>query len=318
MYYPYLRGKQFDLLALKEAINRNVLSTKVQPIIEPVRDSATLKNVVELFQKKKQPLIVIDNPQVGQFKLFQEHLHPWTEMQKSSIRHGLILTPQNFQEIVNNPPEWLIFDGQYYLRESASWKKLANNETKFVIPDKSRLRIWLPENKIILRDSFQTKKYVENYAEKPDDFFSDDYLFHREDGYVGFADFTIEGSRYFDKGYPSRALGIHLTYVDAYGNIRVKHFISDSNESAKDQAVKFFEAAAKMKNWVWRNQDQLLITSGMIELLLLEKKQKFPGLGVLKKWSLLHHLELMSQLVEHPTNWLKEVTQTNRLQELDQ
>ena len=98
----------------------------------------------------------------------------------------------------------------------------------------------------------------------------------------------------------------------------MKHFISDSNESAKDQAVKFFEAAAKMKNWVWRNQDQLLITSGMIELLLLEKKQKFPGLGVLKKWSLLHHLELMSQLVEHPTNWLKEVTQTNRLQELDQ
>lgn len=317
MYYPYLRGKQFDLLALKEAIDRAILSTKVQPIIEPVRDSATLKKTVELFQKKNQPLILIDNPQVGQFKLFQEQLHPWHETQSSSIQHGLILTPQNFREVAENPPEWLIFDGQYHLREPASWKKIVKHQTKFIVPDSSRLRIWLPENKIILRDSFQTKKHVENYAEKPDDFFSDDYLFHQQDGYLGFSDFTIEGSRYFDKGFPSRALAIHLTYVDAYGNIRVKHFVSDSNESAKDQGTKFFEAAAKMKDWVWRNQDQLLITSGMIELLRLEKKQKFPGLGVLKKWSLLHHLELMSQLVEHPTNWLKEVTHTNRLHEID-
>ena len=53
MYYPYLRGKQFDLLALKGKFwNRGLLSTKIQPIIEPVRDSATLKNVIELFQKE--------------------------------------------------------------------------------------------------------------------------------------------------------------------------------------------------------------------------------------------------------------------------
>ena len=51
MYYPYLRGKQFDLLALKEALSRGLLSNKIQPVIEPVRDSATLKNVIELFQK---------------------------------------------------------------------------------------------------------------------------------------------------------------------------------------------------------------------------------------------------------------------------
>lgn len=53
MYYPYLRGKQFDLLALKESVNRGLLSKRIEPIIEPVRDSATLKGVVELFQKKK-------------------------------------------------------------------------------------------------------------------------------------------------------------------------------------------------------------------------------------------------------------------------
>ena len=50
----------------------------------------------------------------------------------------------------------------------------------------------------------------------------------------------IEGSRYFDKGFPTERFVIHLTYIDAYGNIRVKHFVSDSNDSAKDQALKRF------------------------------------------------------------------------------
>ncbi len=49
-----------------------------------------------------------------------------------------------------------------------------------------------------------------------------------------------------------------------------------------------------------RHHHQLLITSGMIELLALYQQQKFPGLGVLKKWSLMHHLELISQLLDHP------------------
>ena len=64
-------------------------------------------------------------------------------------------------------------------------------------------------------------------------------------------DFLIsltQGSRYFDKGFPSRALAIHLTYIDAYGNIRVKHFVSDSNDSAKDQALKF---GATRENGKW-------------------------------------------------------------------
>ncbi|HDL6580249.1 TPA: sce7725 family protein, partial [Enterococcus faecium] len=247
MYYPYLRGKQFDLLALKEALSRGLLSNKIQPVIEPVRDSATLKNVIELFQKKHHPIAVIQNPQVGQFKLFDQHVHSWKVKENSSVVPAQILTPENLSEVLDSPPAFLVFDGQHYPKDTEVWKQLAGVDSKFLIPDTSRFRIWLPENKIVIRDSFQTRKHVESYADKTDDFFSDDYLFFHADGYIGFSDFTIEGSRYFDKGFPSRALAIHLTYIDAYGNIRVKHFVSDSNDSAKDQALKFLEAGDKMK-----------------------------------------------------------------------
>lgn len=316
MYYPYLRGKQFDLLALKEALSRDLLSSKIEPVIEPVRDSATLKNVIELFQKQDHPLAVIGNPQVGQFKLFDQHVHSWTLHENSTIEQALIITPETFQQILHTPPGLIVFDGQHYPKEAESWKQLTTLSSRFLIPDDSRIRIWLSENKIVIRDSFSTRKHVESYGEKNDDFFSNDYLFYQQDGYKGFSDFTIEGSRYFDKGFPSRALAIHLTYIDAYGNIRVKHFVSDSNDSAKDQALKFFEAAEKMKRWIMRHHHQLLITSGMLELLTLYEQKKFPGLGVLKKWSLLHHLELISQLIDHPTDWLRCYSKVKELYEI--
>ena len=46
MYQPYLRGKQFELIGIKE-LTPDILSLnklKVSLIIEPVKDSSTLKN----------------------------------------------------------------------------------------------------------------------------------------------------------------------------------------------------------------------------------------------------------------------------------
>lgn len=42
MYFPYLRGKQEELLALQELLNNDRLSEKIIPVIEPVKMSSTL------------------------------------------------------------------------------------------------------------------------------------------------------------------------------------------------------------------------------------------------------------------------------------
>ena len=48
MYFPYLRGRQFELIALRELVEKGVLSSRITPIIEPVKLSSTLdrKSVV--------------------------------------------------------------------------------------------------------------------------------------------------------------------------------------------------------------------------------------------------------------------------------
>ena len=52
MYFPYLRGRQYELIALRELLENNKLSNNVIPIIEPVRLSPTLVSTLEGFKDR--------------------------------------------------------------------------------------------------------------------------------------------------------------------------------------------------------------------------------------------------------------------------
>ena len=67
MYFPYVRGRQYELLALRELASQNLLSAKIVPIIEPVKLSSTLFKTMEEFIKKEKKLGIICNPAVGSF-----------------------------------------------------------------------------------------------------------------------------------------------------------------------------------------------------------------------------------------------------------
>ena len=57
MYYPYFRGKQFDLLALKSLLEMEQLSLEVQPVIEPIRQSKTFGIQLSCFRKSASFLL---------------------------------------------------------------------------------------------------------------------------------------------------------------------------------------------------------------------------------------------------------------------
>ena len=67
MYYPFLRGRQNELLAIRELLKCSKLSKKIIPVIEPVKLSATLVSAIEEFSNAGHPLILIRNPKVGAF-----------------------------------------------------------------------------------------------------------------------------------------------------------------------------------------------------------------------------------------------------------
>src|SRR5690348_5838553 len=70
MYFPYLRGKQFELLALRELAPRLGREQQVTPIIEPVRapgDSGIDRCLTSLLQVNLD-FVLIANPTVGELR----------------------------------------------------------------------------------------------------------------------------------------------------------------------------------------------------------------------------------------------------------
>src|SRR5690554_4446647 len=70
MYQPYIRGKQFELIGIRD-LTTFVLSPnkeKVSPIIEPVKDSSTLKTTLKELVNNDVNFTIIVNPQVGSFR----------------------------------------------------------------------------------------------------------------------------------------------------------------------------------------------------------------------------------------------------------
>ncbi len=68
MYYPYLRGRQNELLCLRELLEQDYLSQYIVPVIEPVRYNSTLFTTLSAFIEKERKIILICNPQAGRYE----------------------------------------------------------------------------------------------------------------------------------------------------------------------------------------------------------------------------------------------------------
>ena len=68
MYFPYLRGRQNELLCLRELLDAGKLSSKVIPIIEPVKFSSTLFSTLTIFNDMGLLVILILNSELGSFR----------------------------------------------------------------------------------------------------------------------------------------------------------------------------------------------------------------------------------------------------------
>ena len=93
MYFPYLRGRQYELIALRELLENNKLGSAVIPIIEPVRLSPTLVSTLEGFKDKRQKCSIVMNPGVGSF------LEEYSDFSKSNLAtrlDSLIDESENF------------------------------------------------------------------------------------------------------------------------------------------------------------------------------------------------------------------------------
>lgn len=309
MYFPYLRGRQYELLALRELIGNNKLSDKIIPVIEPVKITSTLLSTIKAFTDNNKKLVIIRNPKVGTFITDSEK--PKNEdiskalfqaINDTNIYSGVIVD-DNIQDTVKH----LSGKGVRYSQMVAlclkgdsidSWKSVFSNNSPIynIIPYSPSFR-HIRKGRVMLDDKFVKLPRNSDYLNCADEFFSDDHIFYKDDGYKGFSDYSIVGKEYSDSGFAPYAVAIHIVYPASISDetLRIHHFVSDSNFGIEDPANKFYEALTKLVIW---NKTKELNTLAMKEFERMYDSETYPGLGVIKKLSIMHHLEWMGNYLD--------------------
>ncbi len=295
MYFPYFRGRQNELLALREMVNNNALSEMLIPIIEPVTITSTFLSTIESFIEKNRKLGIIYNPSVG--SLCSKNLLNTNESERLTkilnspcILNSVLVDGKNIVSkckydiaILKNKDN---LDKYFSLEEK--------NDIKYVlIPDESTFRRKIKEKAILHQDLFTKAGKNSDYSKNDDEFYSDDIFYYKGENYLGFGDYSIVGDDFSTSGFAPYAIAIHIVYFsNSNKELRVHHFVSDSNNGIENPAKKYYEAVKKLAQWV--DDNNIEKTSGLSFFINSYKKQTYHGLGIIKKYSIMHHLEIIS------------------------
>lgn len=269
-YYPVIRGRQYDLLALAAAVKAG-LDAHIIPVIEPVKDIAALPRVIQAFAKAQHPLYILTNPQVGQYGLLAQPKHALPVPLPAPIQSARYFDP---------------LPAALYLTQTFQQVQLLATKQLALVPNTARVRALKLPQAIYLEDHYPTRHHTADFYWVQDEFYQ--YPQAALPG-TGFADYPLSTHTYDERGYPQRAIAFHLLYPKA-GALWLHHFTSVNNEDLQDPGTKFFEARASLAPWLAVHP--AANTPATTELLALDH---FPGLGTLRKLQLQHWFTIIGR-----------------------
>lgn len=309
MYHPYFRGKQFELIAIRETA-KIMAEAKFTPIIEPVRETLSgLEKTLKAICEADGKAIVIVNPSCGDHSANGQNISQL--LRDSFIHHGgisagillhddmdesLILTL--LAEHKHHKPCFIHAGFSEPTSLSLKTKGLVDKHVfieKFC--GKLYRKYFNDADRVLLRDGFNKKKN----ADYPMlEIFSDLHITYPEEGMQGFGDFLIVGDDYSEGGGPAYAVAIHLTFIDANKEniMYINHFVSVTNDTPTDPAGKFAQALSKLIIKLNDSPLQFFKSSAITEFKYLHENGHFPGLGTVKKLSMKHHIETLANFME--------------------
>lgn len=309
MYFPVLRGKQFELIALRE-LSKLGLHKWFTPVIEPVKTISNpfIKTISELNNGGITPIVII-NSELGEEEVFDE-------VTKSLLEASVDFTPcivfdsyhtlENYhlarKHIEESPYVLYVKD----ISDESIFEELQNValvllEDKPTIASQAAASLKVPV--VVIEDGFDKKIKNADYPKMTT--FSSAISDYKSLGLAGFGDYTITGNLFSEGGGPAYVVALHLSQIienrksifSPQTQIIVNHFCSENNGSYADPAGKFFEALEKLIEFLDREENETYDTSAISEFRKLYDSRHFPGLGAVKKLSVSHHVEIISKYI---------------------
>lgn len=307
MYYPYLRGKQFELLALREFAQNFHRTQKIVPIIEPVKISFnSIKLAVETMFRHELRFALVLNPNEGDFKTENKDiLSEITSLQTSDKWVPAFAFYESGGEIISKIDFYGFKEAMIIFKDGIDTNNfdisfLGDDRIRYIVngnPDSRAVRKYLSglTNKRIIRldNCFNDRPRNVDYLKNIDEKFTEAHRTFIEDGFYGFSDYVTLPKRFIDSGMLPYAVAIHLTYEKNEDEIYVHHFMSETNDDQSNVSKKFDEAARKIEPFFIDKEH----TAAVDELININKQEQYPGLGVIKKLSIKNHLELINKIL---------------------
>lgn len=306
MYYPYFRGKQYDLITIRECAEI-MASRGFVPIIEPVKEATNgLVRAIDAVNTAGGEITLIVNPQYGDLATDPSRI---LDLLNENYEHsanvyaGILLTDQidcqqieEIIEAVGQRKKLLIHAG---FNDARGLQRILNDDDDsvhvFLDGYSGRLyaRHFSEFENVIIKNGFEKRA---NRLHPAVEFFSDLHVTFEEDGATGFGDYLIVGDEYSESGGPAYAVAIHLTFIDADQDdgMYIHHFKSDRFETPTDPAGKFAEALQKLVEDACGPNTKIFRSSAVEEFIELHQRGHFPGLGYVKKLSMQHHIEVLA------------------------
>lgn len=308
MYYPYLRGKQFELIALREFAQQIQKEFHVCPIIEPVKSGLnSLKMAINVFFSNSFRFALILNPREGDFKRqsanfladigdLENNLDKWIPAFIYRNNATEIIETMETNDFSN---VMMVFQTSVNFKDSSVEDLIKNPRLKYVVADfnsrATKRQLSYAQGKALIRidDNFNELQRNADYLSIPEELFTEEPFYYKDDGFDGFSDYTALPSSFKESGMLPYAVAIHMTYQKMSEEIYIRHFVSDSNEDNTNIQRKFFEADTKLEQFYRKHEN----TTASIELVQMLQEERYPGLGVVKKLSIKNHLELIEGIL---------------------
>ena len=307
MYFPYLRGKQFEMLALL-GVPMSTYNTML-PIVEHVAPASS--RFFTRMAQEGRPFILIMNPYhprgsgriaistvqallVGALAAHTGlHLGYIVDQHASAaqLQAFLAANPTNEKAVIfrhmplpanmaaidailkANPPKYLIFDEtkSRRLRPVLSWHK----------------------GHVMLVDGFERQERNSDYPTLSN--FESNVGTWRADGLVGMGDYLMNGDHFSEGGGQPKVVTLHLSAASPTGLV-MHHYSSTMNASIQGTpGPKFGQACNDLVNSA--SVAAMPASTGIAMFQQWDAANHYPGLGSPKQASMQHHMELLAQLV---------------------
>ena len=310
MYHPYFRGKQFELITVRES-SAILATADFVPIIEPVKESLNgLQRTVQAVCDAEGSAMVVVNPYHGDHAEDGEGI--------SALLGDVFGACNNIAAAILLKKDMTVAQAMAVYQQHAEHdrvmihagfvdgKGLADvlgddlTTIKHVFFESCGLlyrKHFQGATRILLKDGFERRRN----RDYPDvELFSDLHVTYQDQGGDGFGDFLTVGDDYSDTGGPAYAVAIHLTFIDPTKDdaMFIYHFVSKTQDTPADPAGKFGEALDLLMHKLGQANNHLFESSAIQEFRDLAARGHFPGLGYIKKLSMKHHIETLANFFE--------------------